>query len=219
MGSLLFLPHHAPIHLPWFNITPSCYYSEMTNRRSREDLAWVAGFWDGEGHTGTLNTTTTRGHPHFCISQAGDEASALLHRVLNILQVQGAVNGPYSFKNNPTWTPQHQLRISGFERVQAILAMCWPWLSVTKRQQAIKVLRTYHETHPPCKARTHCAKCGSEWVPPNIVYNPASRGWRCRVCRRKNPAASRPNGQYRRKHFDADARKAPTHDPVRILWD
>jgi len=29
--------------------------------------------------------------------------------------------------------------------------------------------------------------------------------------------ASRPNGQYRRKHFDADTRKAPTHEPLRIL--
>lgn len=187
--------------------------------RNREDLAWVAGFWDGEGCVGITNTASIKSHPVFAVSQAGDEAAAILQRILDIVQVRGSVGGPYTAKDRPTWTPQHQLRIWGFEGVQAILAMCWPWLTETKKAQAIRAIRAFHETHPPSEPRTHC-KNGHEWREPNIAYSVTSNSWRCRVCRRKNPANERPNGQYRRVYLDADStrRPPPTSHPQRVNW-
>lgn len=188
---------------------------------SRESLAWVAGFWDGEGCVGIANTNTTRGHPTFSIVQASAEAPVILQRVLDAVQVPGSLNGPYEYPRQPTWAPRWQLRITGYERVQAVLAMCWPWLSQTKRDQARAALETFHRTHPAPKRRTHCPKCGCDWVEPNIAYHVGANVWRCRVCRRKNPARSRPNGQRRRVHLEADetARRPSTHDRQRVVWD
>jgi hypothetical protein len=46
----------------------------------REDLAWLAGFWDGEGCVSSLNTKHTKNYPVFSLSQAGDEGKELCER-------------------------------------------------------------------------------------------------------------------------------------------
>jgi hypothetical protein len=156
----------------------------------REDLAWLAGFWDGEGCCSSLNTRNTHHYPVFSLSQAGPENEALCRRVARIAGGPACVSGPYVQRNH--WNPQWKVRISGREQVQAMVAACWPWLSQTKRDQATRVLTDYLSNHTPRLQRTSCPKCGSPWVEPNIVYVPAHKGWRCRVCRRRNPEASLP---------------------------
>ncbi len=191
------------------------------NLRSREGLAWVAGFWDGEGSVSCLDTKTSLGYPVFAIGQSGDEAVALLARVRDAVQIHCSITGPYTVPSRPHYKPKYELRISGFANVQALLAMCWPWLSETKKAQALRAIARFHYTHPVAPLRTHCPRCSSEWVEPNIVYNPANRSWRCRVCRRKNPDAARPAGQYRRKLLDADvnAPERRTRHPQRVRRD
>jgi hypothetical protein len=172
--------------------------------RSREALAWAAGFWDGEGCVSSLNTTGATNYPVFHIVQAGEEARAILQRVLDALQIPGSVTGPYTDKANPDRKPKYSMRISGLERVQAAAAMCWPWLSGTKKAQIKKALAAYHAVRPVNPVRTHCPRCGGEWVEPNIAYNPVNKSWRCRRCRRKNPDSARLNAQWRRVHVGAD---------------
>jgi hypothetical protein len=156
----------------------------------REDLAWLAGFWDGEGCVSALNTENAKNYPVLSISQAGDEGKELCYRVAQIAGVRASISGPHRGRpgNKPAW----KVRISGHERVQAVMAACWPWLSRTKREQAALVLLAYRAIRPAKVQRTHCPKCTSEWVSPNIVYCEASRAWRCRVCRRKNPVNAHP---------------------------
>lgn len=184
--------------------------------RSREDFAWLAGFWDGEGSVSPLNTAYSIHYPVFAVSQAGDEGEALCRRVARIAGVRASISGPII---KPGRSPVWKVRISGHERVQYLLAACWAWLSETKRAQAIRVLRAFLESRPTRMKRTHCPRCGCEWIEPNIAYNPANNSWRCRVCRRKNPAGARPAAQYRRVHFDADrtARRPSTHEPPRVV--
>lgn len=162
----------------------------------REDLAWLAGFWDGEGCVTSMNTVHAKNYPVFTVSQAGGEGKELCQRVARIAGVRASVSGPHTGRTgtSPAW----KVRISGHERVQAVVAMCWPWLSRTKREQATRVLLAYRAIRPPKPRRTHCPKCTSAWVSPNIVYVPASKAWRCRVCRRKNPANAHPGGWHPR---------------------
>jgi hypothetical protein len=191
----------------------------MTKRRSREDLAWLAGFWDGEGCVSSLNTNSARNYPVFALSQAGREGLELCERVARVAGIDASISGPVIPKGGNQRQPQWKVRISGYERVQALLAMCWPWLSRTKREQAVKALRAFHAVRTPPALRTQCPKRGSAWVEPNIVWHVAARGWRCRVCRRKNPESARPNGQHARKHVDKiPHRPPPTHDWARVTW-
>lgn len=167
--------------------------------RHREDFAWLAGFWDGEGCVSSLNTTYAKNYPVFSLTQAGGEGEALCRRVARIAGVRASVSGPFNPRSGDRGRqPQWKVRISGHERVQYLLAACWPWLSRTKQEQATRVLLGYREIRPVKAARTHCPKCASPWAEPHIVYNRASRGWRRRVCRRKDPANARPKGQHPR---------------------
>ncbi len=54
--------------------------------------------------------------------------------------------------------PMYQWRVSGFERVQAVTAMLWPWLSEAKRDQVRSVLRDGY-----CPSRLDARKARSEW--------------------------------------------------------
>jgi hypothetical protein len=118
----------------------------------REALAWAAGFWDGEGSS-------------FCRkrqiqAQIGQCEREVLERFADAVILIGGSRqsirgpyGPYSYSKRPffIWT------ISGFERVQALAALLWPWLGTVKRaqfQEALRkwedrpVLKSYVKTHP-----------------------------------------------------------------------
>src|SRR5436309_3043440 len=108
---------------------------------NREDLAWAAGFFDGEGC--------------FCYSQSGKygcvsigqselEPLARFRQAVGL----GKIYGPYVFpktRNRLSKKPQYVFRVHGHEGVQAIAAMLWFQLSSIKTTQAIYVLsRTTH---------------------------------------------------------------------------
>lgn len=110
---------------------------------NREELAWAGGFFSGEGYTGlkTRNSTHWKRYPNIAISQAGDGEE--LHRFNNAIGNIGKIYGPYGPYGENTRCPLRQFRIGGFEKVQAIITMLWPFLSTAKQEQASKVLRIY----------------------------------------------------------------------------
>lgn len=152
--------------------------------RSKEDLAWLAGFWDGEGCVSPLKSGKYKYYPVFSLSQAGDEGYELCQRVLDSCGIFGGISGPYT---SGTYKPVYKVRISGYEKVQALLSMCWPWLSNTKRVQASAILTEYRKRHlaDPPMSKTECAN-GHKRTKENGYYDPRNRSWRCRVCRRKS---------------------------------
>lgn len=105
----------------------------------REQLAWAAGFVDGEGSFYTSSQANRPLRPRFEIGQVNP---ALLKRLKKVLGFGAKVNGPYDNKKHPDAkaSPVYVYSISGYEEVQALFALLWTWLGPVKRQQAKSAL-------------------------------------------------------------------------------
>lgn len=96
---------------------------------SREELAWAAGFFDGEGNTCVINYD--RDGERIAV-QISSTYLPTLERFLGAVH-QGRIYGPYQ---RGTYKPQWHYRVNGWPRCQAVIAMLWPFLSGDKRAQA-----------------------------------------------------------------------------------
>lgn len=112
-------------------------------RFDREKLAWAAGFMDGEGHFGSVNTQW-RGQ---LIVSADQVDQQVLNRLKTALQM-GKIYGPYT-GSKPHHKDRFSFRIHGHEDVQAAVCLLWQWLSPVKRKQAIEVLSRYNSLPKP----------------------------------------------------------------------
>lgn len=80
----------------------------------RENLAWVAGVFDGEGHVGRHSTRNTL---FLDISQASEEGvPQMLTRVHSTVGF-GYVRGPYGPYKISTRKPIYRYEVGGFEGV------------------------------------------------------------------------------------------------------
>ena len=103
--------------------------ASMTDNQSakeREELAWAAGFFDGEGHVGFL--------PRTCDMQIG--MSQNTREVLARFQAAvglGRVNGPYK----PRWVKnsRYTFNVGGHRGVIQVMERLAPWLSAPKLEQ------------------------------------------------------------------------------------
>lgn len=100
----------------------------MTNWR--EELAWAAGFYDGEGCT---SICITRGKPRGRVNVNQNE-TITLERFQRAVLGLGRINGPYGDHHMYGWGA------GKWEEMQATIAMLWAFLSETKRKQAARVL-------------------------------------------------------------------------------
>lgn len=105
----------------------------------REELAWAAGFFDGEGSTSFVKKgrKSLRRCVNLGIMQTGSPET--LERFQVAVGGIGRINGPYHHRN-PVWAPFWKFASQRFEHVQAIIAMLWPFLSAAKKEQAARVL-------------------------------------------------------------------------------
>lgn len=114
----------------------------------REELAWAAGLFDGEGFVGCLNTGKGNKYRHLRLT-VGQSDTEVLVRFYDAIGF-GNLNGPITPKRGQLGKKDMwALNIHGFEQVQAAVAMLWPWLSTPKRQQAKRALleaRAYYAT-------------------------------------------------------------------------
>lgn len=107
----------------------------MIVENRRENLAWVAGFFDGEGYAG--HTPCGR---HFQSTVAiRQKHVAPLLKVQQIIGF-GNVRGPY-YKHRDTKTFEfYEYAIGKFEHIQAFGALVWTWLGPAKRSQFRKIM-------------------------------------------------------------------------------
>ena len=109
------------------------------------ELAWAAGFFDGEGCTVAYEyTPKDQIKPYRVISLSVSQVNVHpLERFHKAIIGLGVINGPFIPKQGQV-KPQYKYRVSGFERVQAIISMLWPWLCDNKRKQARVALLSMH---------------------------------------------------------------------------
>ena len=115
----------------------------------REQLAWAAGFFDGEGSiccNRERNRTSTRvGSLKLTLGIAQASDSEVLHRFKAAVGV-GTVRGPFD-RQIDNQNIVFVYSVHNFEDVQYAIAQLWPWLGTRKRQQAKHALVGWR-THP-----------------------------------------------------------------------
>jgi len=111
-----------------------------TAPRDREELAWAAGFFDGEG---CFSFSVASNYVCVSISQTELEPLERFTRAVGV----GWVLGPYDLRKNDRWIrkPQWVYRANGYERVQAIAAMLWFKFSSSKGEQARHALSAEYQ--------------------------------------------------------------------------
>jgi hypothetical protein len=134
----------------------------------REELAWAAGFFDGEGSIGCYRKDERR--PASPMLQVSQVDRFVLDRFQAALGGVGGIGGPYKPKtaNSSTY---YTFRSQKFSDVQHIVATLWFWLSPQKRQDAHKALAAHrdwinartcsvgHVGMKSSKGRSYCPTC------------------------------------------------------------
>jgi hypothetical protein len=119
----------------------------------REQLAWAAGIFDGEGCT---NTHLRQGNPDgllypnikMVVTQHHDpEIIERFAAALKLGHISRRIVGQPSRPTVYIWV------VSGQELVQASVALLWPWLASPKRRQAQQALRSWHDQRAVLKLR------------------------------------------------------------------
>lgn len=109
---------------------------------TRENLAWLAGFFDGEGHVSAIRRRD-RAADRYAIRLSIDQVSPeLLERCAEITGF-GKIDRREEAKRRTI----HVWRVSTFENVQAFIAMVWPWLSSKRREQGALALERMRQNH------------------------------------------------------------------------
>lgn len=111
-------------------------------RSRREELAWAAGIFDGEGYIGVVNRRVPshgRRVPqlHVYVDQYHDRE--VVDRFCAAVGV-----GKVTDRIRPGGVHDFYWRVNSLEDVQATVALLWPWLSSPKRDQAHWALSSYH---------------------------------------------------------------------------
>lgn len=117
----------------------------MYNKR-REDLAWAAGFFDGEGTTNLYNAKTGSVSIRLSLPQKDPQ---LLYRFRDIVGFGNIIYAPTSTFPDGTKRERYVWYVSSFAVVQHIIAMLWSWLGIPKREQATTAL---------------CGAIGKKWL-------------------------------------------------------
>jgi len=119
----------------------------MSYKPNREELAWAAGFFDGEGsvhiaYSCKRKDGSFRHYPQVSLGQSGVLAPEVLNRFQRAIGMIGKLYGPFKPAKNQKQV-RFLLEFSGFAKTQAIMAMLWSWLGTVKRNKFEVVRNAY----------------------------------------------------------------------------
>jgi len=100
--------------------------------RTREELAWAAGLFDGEGSIVLVKRANHRQHAEMSMGLTDRD---LIQRFQNVMG--GCMNGPHT---HVAGLAMWSWNLHTFEKVQAAIVMLWPWLGERRRTRATEVL-------------------------------------------------------------------------------
>lgn len=149
-------------------------------RETATELAWAAGFFDGEGWVGIKKRKDARrSHLGVFIPQVDRE-------VLDRFAMAVGVGKVYEPTKRPEgWKPQWRYVLHGEDAIRSVYKLLSPYLGSVKRRQFEEAFSAY-ENQPPRLVGprvTHCHH-GHPYDDENTYYAP-SGGRRCRACHRK----------------------------------
>lgn len=101
-------------------------------RIDREQLAWAAGFFDGEGSTFAKSDRDRPGYHQLGIAvpQAGTTVPTVLLRFQDAMLGMGRIDAPATMGGRYVW------RARGFVDAQQTVILLWPYIGQVKRRQA-----------------------------------------------------------------------------------
>jgi len=136
---------------------------------NREDVAWAAGFFDGEGNVTFSNTDKSRTpRVYLQIAQVRIEPLLKFRSIFPLTEVLG----PYSKTGKTNNQPYYKYAVHTFENVQFISATMWEFLTEPKKEDIIRTISSYTEwmKNPECvkghlmkkvkgKVKMYCLDC------------------------------------------------------------
>lgn len=122
----------------------------------REELAWAAGFFDGEGCVTGVRPNGNRVYPVVSISQNDIE---VLERFKNTVVV-GSIMGPLHHNKKYPDATHYAYRTYGWRDTQFVIALIWNWLGTKKKEQATRRIKEFHSFPiPERKGRGKSKSC------------------------------------------------------------
>lgn len=113
------------------------------------ELAWAAGFFDGEGHVRACRSKGWTGLRLY-ISQAGDNGPPdTLVRFAEAVGGSAIAPKERTSSGRPMWV----LRIQNVGRVAHVMGLLWPWLSLEKRRQYDEAWEQYEADWSPRRTK------------------------------------------------------------------
>lgn len=150
----------------------------------REELAWAAGFFDGEGWIGTQRSKALR-VPRLTVTQKD------LRALERFRSAVGGIGHIYHDPGRPTKrSAVNSYQASSLNHVQTIVALLWTWLGPVKREQARRALGialpSYRLGPKSPRQRDHC-KRGHLYAVDTLLSSKPYKGRtitirRCRQC-------------------------------------
>ncbi len=116
---------------------------------NREELAWAAGLWDGEGNARVMDYP--KRYMFYPMLQMAQTDRRVLDRFQKAVGGLGnKIGGPYQ-SNQPNKTPWFRWYTNNFEQAQAVMAMLYQFLSPVKQEQCLQMLKDYNEGYKHSK--------------------------------------------------------------------
>lgn len=128
----------------------------------RADLAWAAGFFDGEGSTIARNLTARPGYVQLNVTvpqACHDGIPPLLQRFQRVMLGMGRISGPDDGDG-------YMLRFNAREEARLVLELIWPELGAVKRAQAELALQLVEQARASGVYRTRMPRKTAPQLPP-----------------------------------------------------
>src|ERR1044072_2281967 len=95
------------------------------------ELAWAAGFFDGEGNTRAIIRRAKYKSLHVSITQVEKSNLERFQKAIGL----GKINGPYKYEKRPREKPFYRFRLCRQADIGRFVFLVWKYLSRPKRDQ------------------------------------------------------------------------------------
>jgi len=167
----------------------------------REQLAWAAGLFEGEGCFGAYHRQKQRTVIASLAMTDGD----VVRRFAAVIGI-GQARGPR--QRRPNEQPMYEWSVQSAPDVLKVISLLSPWLGERRKAKSIEVAATAATIGPHHGLRTHCRR-GHPYEGENLVLEPSRLGQIRRRCKRCRQEQER-NRARRRLNIPPERWRTPT---------